>query len=655
MKLADETSAMYFPRVLDLVQVHSDHLQYLNEAIVDVPVWTLLHWSAQIIALLKPSSTLFNDFIIKILESMAEVYPLALYYDYNLTPATTKASPRLNRLSALLKDPSLDRFIAALNGLHHPEIRFKEGIRVLMDAIEGQPAVTIKTMVAAFLDNVLDNDVTRKNDIGEYNRSWSRKHRKEIEKMLSTPVTKASLTQARAWIAKTFQVAPGRCGINRQWKAKLSDFSEWLATFDSIKTRIELPGQYTSRWCKPEPSKHTTILSFDPQLLVLASKQLPKRLALHANNGQTYLFLVKGGEDLRLDQRIEQLFGVVNTILQGHPGCQRRRELSIRTYKVIPMTATIGLVEWLDNTKTLKSIVEDEMQSPSAKKSFQLLSSPSGEQYEAFWSKQKSKLPYGHKIASVTAKDVVPAFLASQELLPKELFRNRLLRMASAPEDFFTLRSTFQSSLSAFNGAAYLLGIGDRHLDNFLMDQTTASVIGIDFGISFGAGASLLPVPELVPFRFTQQLQGALLPYDGKVLLQQDLSIVLEAIRESSQRLDSIMNVFLNEPVVEWQVMKKAKATKKDKQQSSTESMAQVKMRHARLKISGIHPKHIVLEELQLNSHVASVLPAFKQLLSCESNPTIVLSPLDQAKALIELATDPNVLGRMFHGWSPWA
>ena len=49
---------------------------------------------------------------------------------------------------------------------------------------------------------------------------------------------------------------------------------------------------------------------------------------------------------------------------------------------------------------------------------------------------------------------------------------------------------------------SYLLGIGDRHLENFLVNTTDGEVLGIDFGLSFGAGVQLA-IPELVPFRLT--------------------------------------------------------------------------------------------------------------------------------------------------------
>ena len=37
------------------------------------------------------------------------------------------------------------------------------------------------------------------------------------------------------------------------------------------------------------------------------------------SNGNNYLFLLKGHEDLRQDERVMQLFGLVNTLLMNDP------------------------------------------------------------------------------------------------------------------------------------------------------------------------------------------------------------------------------------------------------------------------------------------------------------------------------------------------
>ncbi|CAI5476626.1 unnamed protein product [Closterium sp. Yama58-4] len=69
------------------------------------------------------------------------------------------------------------------------------------------------------------------------------------------------------------------------------------------------------------------------------------------------------------------------------------------------------------------------------------------------------------------------------------------------------------ASTAVTSTAGYILGIGDRHLDNILWDLSSpylaGSVVHIDFTVAFDRGR-LLKVPELVPFRLTTTLRGAM-------------------------------------------------------------------------------------------------------------------------------------------------
>lgn len=82
----------------------------------------------------------------------------------------------------------------------------------------------------------------------------------------------------------------------------------------------------------------------------------------------------------------------------------------------------------------------------------------------------------------------------------------------------------------------YIIGLGDRHLDNVLIDMTTGEVVHIDYNVCFEKGQSLtctgntpagvsarhvmdtvcvitgksLRVPEKVPFRMTHNIETAL-------------------------------------------------------------------------------------------------------------------------------------------------
>lgn len=70
----------------------------------------------------------------------------------------------------------------------------------------------------------------------------------------------------------------------------------------------------------------------------MSSIRRPKRLIIRGDDERDHPFLVKGGEDLRQDQRIEQLFAVMNIVLSHDAACTRRG-LQLRTYQVIPINS----------------------------------------------------------------------------------------------------------------------------------------------------------------------------------------------------------------------------------------------------------------------------------------------------------------------------
>ena len=51
----------------------------------------------------------------------------------------------------------------------------------------------------------------------------------------------------------------------------------------------------------------------------------------------------------------------------------------------------------------------------------------------------------------------------------------------------------------------HILGLGDRHTNNILIDNTTGELIHIDLGVAFDQG-KVLPMPEKIPFRLTRDI-----------------------------------------------------------------------------------------------------------------------------------------------------
>lgn len=56
---------------------------------------------------------------------------------------------------------------------------------------------------------------------------------------------------------------------------------------------------------------------------MLQSIRKPVRIVIRGDDEKDYPFLVKGGEDLRLDQRIEQLFVLMNRIFDQVSASQK--------------------------------------------------------------------------------------------------------------------------------------------------------------------------------------------------------------------------------------------------------------------------------------------------------------------------------------------
>ena len=79
---------------------------------------------------------------------------------------------------------------------------------------------------------------------------------------------------------------------------------------------------------------------------------LPKIIACRCSDGVVRKQLVKGKDDLRQDAVMQQVFNSVNGFLKRDSET-RKRNLRIRTYKVVPLSRRSGLLEWCADTEPL--------------------------------------------------------------------------------------------------------------------------------------------------------------------------------------------------------------------------------------------------------------------------------------------------------------
>ena len=274
------------------------------------------------------------------------------------------------------------------------------------------------------------------------------------------------------------------------------------------------------------------------------------------------MFLVKGGEDLRNDERIELLFELMNSVVSSSSSSSSsssfasenmknnylsnsgaRSSLKARTYTVIPMTSKVGILEWVCDTIPIKAVVTKEMYEDTIFK----LNNPNFkseddiQQTEAFkirshWL-QKNDNNYHTMFQNETELNGFNISKQINKILPNDFIRRKLLKMSNGPESYLTIRTEYSKSLSVSSLYGYILGLGDRHLENLLLDTKTGGIIQIDFGISFGMGQSLLPVPEFFPFRISPQLRGVLQPLDGTGLLRHYMVQTMGILREEESLL----------------------------------------------------------------------------------------------------------------------
>ena len=219
---------------------------------------------------------------------------------------------------------------------------------------------------------------------------------------------------------------------------------------------------------------------------------------------------------------------------------------------------------------------------------------------------------------------------------------------------------------------SYVLGIGDRHLANFLFDEKDGTVIPIDFGYSFGIGVTMLPVPETTPFRFTNVFSNLLDPLGHDGLYKNTMLHVLNSLHQQPDLLMNTMEVFLKEPLIDWA----ADITQSTgiPEEVATDWISRNRVNCAKLKLQAVDPVEIMCTELQqrkamkhLQKHPAaprpnSVVDVMSQLYGTDPNVDLLskdahisaVGVTQQVDRLIDMATNPSLLLRQFEGFASW-
>lgn len=197
-------------------------------------------------------------------------------------------------------------------------------------------------------------------------------------------------------------------------------------------------------------------------------------------------FLVKqeAKGDLRKDARVQDLNNVINRLMisskEADVAARRRRRLHLRTFAVTCLSEDIGILEWVPDTDSMRNLVS---------KSY-------NPQTSASCSRRR-----GSRIANFG-----DATLRSHyEMCQNKYFKEGDLSKAAAmfeehclkpyppllywwfvqkfhdPHSWYEARQRFTLTAAAWSAVGHVIGLGDRHSENILIDTSSGECVHVDF------------------------------------------------------------------------------------------------------------------------------------------------------------------------------
>mmetsp|Transcript_8023 Transcript_8023/g.14714 ORF Transcript_8023/g.14714 Transcript_8023/m.14714 type:complete len:2180 (+) Transcript_8023:151-6690(+) len=336
----------------------------------------------------------------------------------------------------------------------------------------------------------------------------------------------------------------------RQKETKLEEFAPRLFDSSLSSRSLWVPG--TANVC---------IDSFVNRVVVLNTKTRPKRLWIKGSDGKEYGFLLKGGEDLRVDQRIMQVGDVLNGLLTRNDS--HEKVAPIRTYQVVPLSSRVGLIQWMNHATPFLSIYRKFHESCEDKPPI------GGTAYMSLIMKElKSALKLDEASVNALPRKEWPSNILQSVLkqamdkVPDDLLWRELWKGSPHPAAWWGRTNRYAQSVAASSMFGYIIGLGDRHLDNIMIDMSdgpkSGQVVHIDYAVCFDKGKRLR-VPETVPFRLTKIMRGAL-PFSSSAGHQQFLGgtygkcarEVLGTIRANKSLIESFIKSLVENKTIDW-------------------------------------------------------------------------------------------------------
>mmetsp|Transcript_26438 Transcript_26438/g.39180 ORF Transcript_26438/g.39180 Transcript_26438/m.39180 type:complete len:225 (-) Transcript_26438:136-810(-) len=212
------------------------------------------------------------------------------------------------------------------------------------------------------------------------------------------------------------------------------------------------------------------------------------------------------------------------------------------------------------------------------------------------------------------------------------------------PHAWFEARTAFSLSAAVWSAVGHVIGLGDRHSENILIDTSCGECVHVDFDCIFDKGLNL-PRPEVVPFRLTPNMVDAMGPTGWEGTYRGGLAAAMGTLRDNRDMLLSVLEPFLKDPVIDW---KRQRAQQKQGKSGgeNVEAKRSIKVTEGRLRgvynLRNPNTKKIRRTDGYSVNHedeMAHILP---------------LSVEGQVHRMIAEATSSENLVQLYVGWMPW-
>ena len=313
-------------------------------------------------------------------------------------------------------------------------------------------------------------------------------------------------------------------GLNEKFKAIRERLSMRITAPNLFRLRDSILPVFGTDTFDSKPQ--ITIARWNDKLEVLRSAKKPRKLTVTGSDGLPYTFILKGTEDLRLDKRAMQVVSLVNRLVHSH----------IVTYSVTPLSPFVGVLQFITGTSSMNALIQK----------YRGHCKVDGHVEDLILQELEPKL-YGQKTYG-SSKEVFEAIQRKTKDRENDL-REMFWLNAPTPEAWLNYQRNFSTSAAVMSIIGYIIGLGDRHVENILIDNACGTVIHIDYGEALWAAEKRPQFRETVPFRLTRMMIAAMGPTGYEGPFRHTAEYVLAAIRRHQEDVMSILKIFEMAPV----------------------------------------------------------------------------------------------------------